>query len=149
MASPTAAASGSSSSREGTAKAMVFDQISQTIQSTSNLLHLMQQSSPSQVQLTKLPKNLLAKTTMIKNTGQVLEQMPQVISSLDAHVENGLQSVPHLRTVSQLLANMESCQLSSLSQAHLPEKTAKQPPEVKLTEKENLRWENNLQQSID
>ncbi|KDO53831.1 hypothetical protein CISIN_1g045450mg [Citrus sinensis] len=71
MASPTAAASGSSSSREGTAKAMVFDQISQTIQSTSNLLHLMQQSSPSQVQLTKLPKNLLAKTTMIKNTGQV------------------------------------------------------------------------------
>lgn len=49
MASPTAAASGCSSSREGTAKAMVFDQISQTIQSTSNLLHLMQQSSPSQV----------------------------------------------------------------------------------------------------
>lgn len=31
-------------------------------------------------------------------------------------------SIPHLRTVSQLLANMESCQLSSLSQAHLPEK---------------------------
>ncbi|KAK7854268.1 tobamovirus multiplication protein 2b [Quercus suber] len=32
------------SSREGTAKAMVADQISQAVQSTSNLLHLMQQS---------------------------------------------------------------------------------------------------------
>lgn len=50
MASSATATSGSSSStREGTAKAMVFDQISQTIQSTSNLLHLMQQSSTSQV----------------------------------------------------------------------------------------------------
>ncbi len=29
-------------------------------------------------------------------------------------------SVPHLQTVIQLLANMESCQLNSLSQAHLP-----------------------------
>ncbi|KAJ4728746.1 Tobamovirus multiplication protein 2B [Melia azedarach] len=106
----------STSSREGTAKAMAADQISQAIQSTSNLLHLMQQSSPSQVQLTKLPKNLLAKTTTIKNTGQVLEQMPQVISALDAHMEIGLQSVPHLKTVTQLLANMEHCQLNSLSQ---------------------------------
>lgn len=41
----------STSSREGTAKAMAADQISQAIQSTSNLLHLMQQSSPSQVPL--------------------------------------------------------------------------------------------------
>ncbi|XP_031279998.1 tobamovirus multiplication protein 2B [Pistacia vera] len=111
--------SGGGSSREGTAKAMVSDQISQAIRSTSNLLHLMQDSSPSQVQLMKLPKNLLAKTSMIKNTGQVLEQMPQVISSLDAHMEYGLQSVPHLKPVAQLLANMESSQLSSLSQAHL------------------------------
>ncbi|GMY29809.1 tobamovirus multiplication protein 2B [Fagus crenata] len=108
------------SSREGTTKAMVADQISQVVQSTSNLLHLMQQSSASQAQLIKLPKNLLAKTSTIRNTGQVLEQMPRVISSLDAHMENGLQSVPHLQTVIQLLANMESCQLNSLSQAHLP-----------------------------
>jgi hypothetical protein len=28
-------------------------------------------------------------------------------------------SVPHLQTVIQLLANMESCQINSLSQAHL------------------------------
>ncbi|GLT73270.1 hypothetical protein SLA2020_451410 [Shorea laevis] len=107
------------SSREGTAKAMVADQISQTVQSTSNLLHLMQQSSASQAQLMKLPKNLLAKTSTIKNTGQVLEQMPRVISSFDAHMETGLQSVPHLQTVIQLLANMESCQINSLSQARL------------------------------
>ncbi|XP_062145787.1 tobamovirus multiplication protein 2B [Alnus glutinosa] len=106
-------------SREGTAKATVADQISQTVQSTSNLLHLMQQSSASQAQLIKLPKNLLAKTSTIKNTGQVLEQMPRVISSLDAHMETGLRSVPHLQTVIQLLANMESCQINSLSQAHL------------------------------
>lgn len=37
------------SSRENTAKSVVSDQISQAVLSTSNLLHLMQQSSPSQV----------------------------------------------------------------------------------------------------
>ncbi|KAG6684372.1 hypothetical protein I3842_12G059200 [Carya illinoinensis] len=92
-----AASTTGGSSKAGTAKALVADQISQTVQSTSNLLHLMQQSSSS----------------------QVLEQMPHVISSLDAHMEKGLQSVPHLKTVIQLLANMESCQLNSISQAHL------------------------------
>ncbi|KAL7164922.1 hypothetical protein ACSBR2_040755 [Camellia fascicularis] len=122
-----------SSSREGSAKAMVADQISQAVQSTSNLLHLMQQSSPSQVQLIKLPKNLLAKTSTIKNTGLVLEQMPRIISSLDAHMENGLQSVPHLKTVIQLLANIESCQLKSLSKAPLSQEEPKlrdQPSEA-------------------
>ncbi|XP_050377631.1 tobamovirus multiplication protein 2B [Argentina anserina] len=107
----------SSSSRENTAKGMVSDQISQAVLSTSNLLHLMQQSSPSQAQLIKLPKNLLLKSSTIKNTGHLLEQMPRVISSLDAHMETGLQSLPHLQTVIQLLANMESCHLSSISQA--------------------------------
>ncbi|XP_075639860.1 tobamovirus multiplication protein 2B [Castanea sativa] len=114
-----ASSTSSGSSREGTAKAMVADQISQAVQSTSNLLYLMQQSSVSQAQLIKLPKNLLAKTSTIKNTGQVLEQMPRVISSFDAHMENGLQSVPHLQTVIQLLENIKSFQLNSLSQAHL------------------------------
>ncbi|PRQ18692.1 hypothetical protein RchiOBHm_Chr7g0208861 [Rosa chinensis] len=117
MASSTSG--GRSSSRENTAKNMVSDQISQAVLSTSNLLHLMQQSSPSQTQLIKLPKNLLLKSSTIKNTGNLLEQMPQVISSLDAHMETGLQSLPHLQTVIQLLANMESCRLSSLSQAHV------------------------------
>ncbi|GER57175.1 tobamovirus multiplication protein 2B [Striga asiatica] len=96
----TMAASSGSSSREGSAKSTVADQISQSIQSTSNILHLMRQSSPSHVsislsyaesQLLKLPKNLLAKTSTIKNTEMVLEQMPQVISALDEHVENGLR----------------------------------------------------------
>ncbi|KAG2676584.1 hypothetical protein I3760_12G059100 [Carya illinoinensis] len=86
-----AASTTGGSSKAGTAKALVADQISQTVQSTSNLLHLMQQSSSSQAQLIKLPKDLLAKTSVIKNTGQVLEQMPHVISSLDAHMEKGLQ----------------------------------------------------------
>ncbi|KAF5960106.1 hypothetical protein HYC85_001315 [Camellia sinensis] len=96
-----------SSSREGSAKAMA--------------------------QLIKLPKNLLAKTSTIKNTGLVLEQMPRVISSLDAHMENGLQSVPHLKTVIQLLANIESCQLKSLSKAPLSQEEPKlgdQPSEA-------------------
>ncbi|XP_009771728.1 uncharacterized protein LOC107796432 isoform X2 [Nicotiana tabacum] len=82
---------GSSSSRDGSAKTMVADQITQSIQSTSNLLHLMLQSSPSQAELMKLPKTLFAKTPTIKNTELVLEQLPQVISALDAHMENGLQ----------------------------------------------------------
>ncbi|XP_034677264.1 tobamovirus multiplication protein 2B isoform X1 [Vitis riparia] len=119
------ASAGKGSARESTVKATMADQISQSVQSTSNLLHLMQQSSPSHAQLTKLPKNLLAKTSTIKNTGQLLEQMPRVISSLDAHIESGLQSVPHLKTVIQLLANMESCQLNPMSEAHLPEKEPK------------------------
>ncbi|XP_009771729.1 tobamovirus multiplication protein 2B isoform X3 [Nicotiana tabacum] len=108
---------GSSSSRDGSAKTMVADQITQSIQSTSNLLHLMLQSSPSQAELMKLPKTLFAKTPTIKNTELVLEQLPQVISALDAHMENGLQSVPQLKTVMQLLSNMENCQLKTLSRA--------------------------------
>ncbi|PPR81468.1 hypothetical protein GOBAR_AA39248 [Gossypium barbadense] len=145
-------------SREGTAKSTVNEQISQAVLSTSNLLHLMQQSSPSRTQLMKLPKNLLAKTPTIKNTGQMLELMPRAISSLDAHIDNGLQSepvllarkllsccvivdymsgkkvcVPHLKTVIQLLENMESSQLSSLSQSRLSRaesQQAHQYPEV-------------------
>ncbi|GFP83000.1 tobamovirus multiplication protein 2b [Phtheirospermum japonicum] len=115
--------------REGSAKSAVADQISQSVQSTSNILHLMLQSSPShfvvylyidislQSQLMKLPKNLLAKTSTIKNTEMILQQMPQVISALDEHVENGLESVPHLNTVVQLLSNMRSSQLKPLSSA--------------------------------
>ncbi|TYI66390.1 hypothetical protein E1A91_D09G220900v1 [Gossypium mustelinum] len=120
-------------SREGTAKSTVNEQISQAVLSTSNLLYLMQQSSPSRTQLMKLPKILLAKTPTIKNTGQMLELMPRAISSLDAHIDNGLQSVPHLKTVIQLLENMESSQLSSLSQARLSRaesQQAHQHPEV-------------------
>ncbi|XP_023553909.1 tobamovirus multiplication protein 2B isoform X4 [Cucurbita pepo subsp. pepo] len=86
----TASASGRSN-RDGTAKAMVADHISQSVRSTSNLLHLMQQSSSAQAQLAKLPKNLLAKASTIKNTEKILEQMPQVVSSLDAYVEKGLE----------------------------------------------------------
>ncbi|XAR70600.1 hypothetical protein NMG60_11027507 [Bertholletia excelsa] len=113
------------SRKGGSGKAMVADQISQAVQSTSNLLHLMQQSSPSQTHLTKLPKNLLAKTSTIKNTERVLEQMPWVISSLDAHLDNGFQSVPHLKTVIQLLENIENCQLKSLSEAQLQQEELK------------------------
>ncbi|EYU46379.1 hypothetical protein ABFS82_04G047500 [Erythranthe guttata] len=112
-----AAPSGGGGGREGSAKASVADQISQSVQSTSNILHLMLQTSPAHAQLMKLPKNLLAKTSTIKNTELVLEQMPRVISSLDEHVESGLQSAPHLNTVVQLLSNMQSCQLKSLSVA--------------------------------
>ncbi|XP_010677291.3 tobamovirus multiplication protein 2B [Beta vulgaris subsp. vulgaris] len=110
------------STREGTAKASVADQISQSIQSTSNLLQLMQQSSPSQGHLAKLPKNLLAKRYH-QNTGQVLQQLPLVISSLDAYMENGLHSIPHLKTVTQLLANMENSQLKSSTQPSLSERS--------------------------
>ncbi|CAB4279262.1 unnamed protein product [Prunus armeniaca] len=88
-------------------------------------------------QLIRLPKNLLVKTSTIKHTGQLLEQMPRVVSSLDAHMESGVTKVvvivPHLQTVIQLLENMESCQLSSLSQAKvLPEEheVENQPPKV-------------------
>ncbi|KAK6164316.1 hypothetical protein DH2020_001180 [Rehmannia glutinosa] len=115
MAAPSDGGGG----REGSAKSAVADQISQSVQSTSNMLHLMLQSSPAHSQLMKLPKNLLAKTSMIKNTELVLEQMPLVISSLDEHVERGLQSVPHLNTVVQLLSNMQSSQLKSLSTSQL------------------------------
>ncbi|KAI3790971.1 hypothetical protein L2E82_04446 [Cichorium intybus] len=102
-------------SRDNSAKTMVTDQISQAVLSTSNLLHIMLQSSQSQDKLVKLPKNLLAKASTIKNTQQVLEQMPVVISSLDAHMDHGLQSVPHLETVTRLLSNIENNQLKPLT----------------------------------
>ncbi|PWA64015.1 hypothetical protein CTI12_AA347940 [Artemisia annua] len=101
-------------------KTMVSDQISQAVLSTSNLLHIMLQSSPSQDKLVKLPKNLLAKASTINNTRQVLEQMPLVISSLDAHMDHGLQSVPHLETVTRLLSNIENNQLKPLTDSQLP-----------------------------
>lgn len=40
--------------RENTVKATVADQIAQSVQSTSNLIHLMQQSSPSHVSILSL-----------------------------------------------------------------------------------------------
>ncbi|XP_011652663.2 tobamovirus multiplication protein 2B-like [Cucumis sativus] len=119
------------SNRDGTAKAMVADHISQSVRSTSNLLHLMQQSSSAQAQLTKLPKNLLAKASTMKNTGKILEQMPQVVSSLDAYVEKGLESIPRLQTVVQLLTNMESSQLKSLSQFQHPQEESESLPQPK------------------
>ncbi|XP_010518878.1 PREDICTED: tobamovirus multiplication protein 2B [Tarenaya hassleriana] len=110
-----------------TAKLVVADQISQAVNSTANLLHLMRQSSPSQAKLVKLPKNLLAKSSMTKATGQVLEQLPQVISSLDGHIESGLHSVVHLNTITQLLENMESPQLRAIRQSYLSPLSSKSP----------------------
>ncbi|KAM0043730.1 hypothetical protein Hdeb2414_s0010g00344671 [Helianthus debilis subsp. tardiflorus] len=101
--------------RENSAKTMVSDQISQAVLSTSNLIRIMLQASPSQDNLVKLPKNLLAKASTIKNTQQVLEQMPSVISSLDAYMDTGLQSVSHLETVMRLLSNIENNQLKPLT----------------------------------
>nr|CAB3495201.1 unnamed protein product [Digitaria exilis] len=54
----------------GGAKAAVAEQIAQAVRSTSNLLQLMEQSSPA----------------------QVLHQLPQVISSLDAYMDRSFQS---------------------------------------------------------
>ncbi|KAG6426965.1 hypothetical protein SASPL_111204 [Salvia splendens] len=101
------AATGGGGRREGSTK-IVADQISQSVQSTSNLLHLMLQSSPS----------------------RVLEQMPQVVSSLDTHVERGLQCLPHLDTVVQLLSHMQSSQLKPLSRADLGQQDLKLSEQV-------------------
>ncbi|NP_001148020.1 Tobamovirus multiplication protein 2B-like [Zea mays] len=95
----------------GGAKAAVTEQIAQAVRSTSNLLQLMEQSSPAQVHLAKLPKNLLEKASFAKNTKHVLHQLPQVISSLDAYMDRSLQSASQIKTVTQLLSNMENTQL--------------------------------------
>nr|GMD82178.1 tobamovirus multiplication protein 2B [Ipomoea batatas] len=131
MAAATSSGAGGSS-RDGSAKTMVADQITQSVQSTSNLLHLMLQSSPSQAQLQKLPKSLLAKTSTIKNTSLVLEQLPQIISSLDAHMDQGLQCVPQLKTVIQLLSNIENCQLKPLSNVQLSQEVLVVPPNASI-----------------
>ncbi|VVA93311.1 unnamed protein product [Arabis nemorensis] len=94
-----------------TAKAIVADQISQAVNSTANLLHLMRQSSSSQAQLAKLPKNLLAKTSLTKATGQALAQLPQVISSLDAHIESGLNRTINLQSPVEHFRRMASSDL--------------------------------------
>lgn len=47
--STAGSASAGSGTREAPAKAMVMEQISQAVQSSANLLHLMQNSSPAQV----------------------------------------------------------------------------------------------------
>ncbi|PWZ54101.1 hypothetical protein Zm00014a_011870 [Zea mays] len=98
----------------GGANAAVAEQIAQAVRSTSNLLQLMEQSSPVQVHLAKLPKNLLEKASFAKNTEHVLHQLPQVISSLDAYMDRSLQSASQIKTVTQLLSNMEKTQLKSM-----------------------------------
>ncbi|XP_078155946.1 tobamovirus multiplication 2B isoform X2 [Carex rostrata] len=90
----------SNSNREDSTKATVAEQISQAVQSTSNLLHLMQHSSPA----------------------QVLQQLPHVISSLDAYMESSLNSAAQIKTISQLLSNMENSQLRSVCSYQQEEK---------------------------
>ncbi|KAF3793210.1 Tobamovirus multiplication protein 2B [Nymphaea thermarum] len=108
--------------KEESAKSVASEQLRQAIESTSSLLHLMQQSSSSQKRLAKLPRNLLEKASTVKNTGQVLHQMPRIISALDANLENGLHSAPHLKPVIQLLENMEEiCHSSTESQIRISE----------------------------
>ncbi|CAL4923927.1 unnamed protein product [Urochloa decumbens] len=168
-----AAAGGGGGGGGGGAKAAVAEQIAQAVRSTSNLLQLMEQSSPAQsssdfwpscvpiykrdetlaislqlptcqstefksinkVHLAKLPKNLLAKASFAKNTEQVLHQLPQVISSLDAYMDRSLQSASQIKTVTQLLSNMENTQLRSI----LPSSELKK--DIKNTEPEELRVE--------
>ncbi|EPS70930.1 hypothetical protein M569_03839 [Genlisea aurea] len=91
----------------GAAKSTTADQISQSVQSISNLLRLMVDSSPSHAQLRKLPGNLLAMSSTIKNTNLVLEQLAEASSSLDMQVDRGLESLPHLSTVMQLLSTLQ------------------------------------------
>uniref|UniRef100_A0A0E0CJ69 Tobamovirus multiplication protein 2B n=1 Tax=Oryza meridionalis TaxID=40149 RepID=A0A0E0CJ69_9ORYZ len=70
-----AAAAAAGGGRGGGAQAAVAEQIAQAVQSTSNLLQLMEESSPAQAHLAKLPKKLLAKASLAKNTGQLLSNM--------------------------------------------------------------------------
>ncbi|XP_004983583.2 tobamovirus multiplication protein 2B [Setaria italica] len=129
------AAAGGGGGGGGGAKAAVAEQIAQAVRSTSNLLQLMEQSSPAQVHLAKLPKNLLAKASFAQNTEQVLHQLPQVISSLDAYMDRSLQSASQIKTVTQLLSNMENTQLRSI----LP--SSQMRKDTKNTEHEELRVE--------
>ncbi|GJN20173.1 hypothetical protein PR202_gb07516 [Eleusine coracana subsp. coracana] len=118
----------------GGAKVAVAEQIAQAVQSTSSLLQLMEQSSPAQVHLAKLPKNLMAKSSLAKNTEQVLHQLPHIISSLDAYMECSLQSASQIKTVTQVLSNMENTQLRSVlpsSQLKKDQKNTK-PEEAKV-----------------
>ncbi|CAN7046690.1 unnamed protein product [Brassica oleracea var. botrytis] len=99
-----------------TAEAVVAGQISQAVNSTANLLHLIRQSSSAE--LAKLPKNLLAKASLTKATGQVCICVGAASSSDFiagcTYIESGLNSGEHLNTVTQLLENMEITQLHAL-----------------------------------
>ncbi|KAJ0547366.1 hypothetical protein HanIR_Chr08g0371421 [Helianthus annuus] len=101
--------------RENSAKTMVSDQISQAVLSTSNLIRIMLQASPSQDNLVKLPKNLLAKASTIKKHSAGLGADAFGDFFLDAYMDTGLQSVSHLETVTRLLSNIENNQLKPLT----------------------------------
>ena len=79
-----ASSGGNASAREGMAKTVVADQISQAVQSTSNLLHLMQQSSPSQVS-PSLPSYMLVKFLMLIVLLSPLRFLDSVSLSTNAH----------------------------------------------------------------
>lgn len=75
--------------REGTAKAHVADQISQAVQSTSNLLLLMHQSSPSQVASLSLSLSRIDIVSFLKNP----KNMPNWSAILSSFCHYGLASV--------------------------------------------------------
>ncbi|KAI5065087.1 hypothetical protein GOP47_0019782 [Adiantum capillus-veneris] len=86
---------------EGTT-AKVADRLSQSVLSVHNLAELIRNTSPIQANA-KLPKELLAKASSIKNTGVLLQQMPGVIAALDAHSDKSLVSFSELETILSLL----------------------------------------------
>ncbi|MED6197122.1 hypothetical protein PIB30_053735 [Stylosanthes scabra] len=134
MSTSGSASAGTGGAREAPAKGLVTEKISQAVQSSANLLRLMQNSSPAQAKLTKLHKNLMANVSTMKNTEQILEQLPQVISSFDAYMENGLHNCEHLKNVLQLMEDKESSQLSSLSNALPSEKELEHESQPKGTD---------------
>lgn len=55
----------------------------------------------------------------------MLQQLPNVISSLDAFMDSSLQSASQIKTVTQLLSNMENTQLRSILPASRLQKDQK------------------------
>ncbi|KAJ7521009.1 hypothetical protein O6H91_19G034000 [Diphasiastrum complanatum] len=82
-------------------KAAAVECTTRCIQSATNLLHLLRDTSPSR-SLAKLPKEILAKVPNVKKTGKLLHQMPAIIIVLDTNLDAALQSASCLHDVRSL-----------------------------------------------
>ncbi|KAI3823808.1 hypothetical protein L1987_05251 [Smallanthus sonchifolius] len=151
--------------RDNSAKTMVTDQITQAVLSTSNLLHIMLQSSPSQNNLVMLPKNLLARASTRKehSAGLGADALGDIIlGCTHGQWVTKYKCVSRLETVTRLLSNIENNQLKPLTDDQPlidePKPDTSRPPEtdpnsrpesqIETTSVDNKIFISNLQERL-
>jgi hypothetical protein len=98
--------SAATSDPAGALKKYVSKQTEECIENASRLAHDLSRSGASEA-VSKFPEALAAKADIIERTGRLLEQMPPVISNLDAYLDDAIRDASAVPEVLELLQNRE------------------------------------------